>query len=59
MTHLLTALVAVLVCLSLMNIALTRQAVRPVSACEAQSIADLRAPFKGTIYEVTFDGRTE
>lgn len=43
----------------LLKNALTRQAVRPVSACEAQSIADLKAPFKGTIYETTFDGRTE
>jgi len=48
MTHLTTALLAVLVCLSLLNIALTRQAVRlPMSSCEHHLARFVVQPFEG------------
>lgn len=72
MTNLTTSLIATTLALVLLNIALTRQAVRPVSSCEWQSLAELRSmpPLKGTLPEfvepptaeefaATFDTRTE
>jgi len=71
MTHFTTALLSLLLCLTLLNIAITRQAVRPVSSCEWQTLADLRSlpPLKGSIVEpepispeefnASFDFRTE
>lgn len=74
MTHFTTALLALLLCFSLLNIALTRQAVRlPMSSCEHRLAEFITQPveMKGTLpadfvepispeeFAATFDARTE
>ena len=70
MTHLQTSLLAVVLALTLLNVALTRQARAPISSCEARLAQFESVPWqgKGTIpietnadaeAWVNFDARTQ